>query len=106
MSFLTFAWDWLISPAQWHGTDGIAIRMAQHLYYTGLSLLTAALIAVPLGVLIGHYGRGGLLVASTANAWRAVPTLGLLILMVVLTGFSPLWPGSSRSWCSPSRRSW
>jgi osmoprotectant transport system permease protein len=88
MSFITFAWNWLKSPAQWHGTDDIPIRVLQHLGYSGLSLLVAALIALPLGVLVGHYGRGGFLVVNLANAWRAIPTLGLLILMVSLLGFS------------------
>ena len=62
MSFLTFAWDWLKAPAQWSGNGDIQLRILQHLYYTGLALLVAALIALPLGVLIGHYGRGGFLV--------------------------------------------
>jgi osmoprotectant transport system permease protein len=88
MSFIRFAWDWLRSPANWHGSDGIPLRILQHLGYTGLALLVAALIAVPLGVAIGHYGRGGFLVVNLANAWRAIPTLGLLILMVSLIGFS------------------
>jgi osmoprotectant transport system permease protein len=90
MDFINFAWDWIKSPAQWHGADDIQIRVVQHLYYTGLSLLVAALIALPLGVIIGHYGRGGYLVVNLANAWRAIPTLGLLILMVILIGFSIL----------------
>jgi osmoprotectant transport system permease protein len=90
MSFIGFAWNWLKSPAQWHGADGIPIRVVQHLGYTGLSLLAAALIALPLGALIGHHGRGGFLVVSMTNAWRAIPTLGLLVLMVILIGFSVL----------------
>jgi osmoprotectant transport system permease protein len=84
MSFINVAWNWLRAPAQWHGADGIPVRVLQHLGYSGLSLLIAALIALPLGVLIGHTGRGGFLVVNLANAWRAIPTLGLLILMVVL----------------------
>jgi osmoprotectant transport system permease protein len=90
MSFLDFAWGWLTSPQQWHGSDSIPLRIAQHLEYAGLSLLVAALIAIPLGVLVGHSGRGGVLVINLANVWRAIPTLGLLILMVVLLGFSAL----------------
>lgn len=90
MSFLTFAWDWLKSPAQWSGNGDIQLRILQHLYYTGLALVVAALIALPLGVLIGHYGRGGFLVVNLANAWRAIPTLGLLVLLVVLLGFNTL----------------
>jgi len=46
--------------------------------------------AVPLGILIGHTGRGALLVVNVANAWRAIPTLGLLVLAVITLGFSPL----------------
>ncbi len=90
MSFLQFAWDWLKSPAQWHGSDGIPIRVLQHLGYSGLALLVAAVIAIPLGILIGHTGRGTYLVVNLANAWRAIPTLGFLVLMFVLIGSSIL----------------
>jgi osmoprotectant transport system permease protein len=90
MSFLNFAWDWLKAPAQWHGSDSIPIRILEHLGYSGLSLLVAAAIAIPLGVLVGHTGRGSYLVVNLANIWRAIPTLGFLILMVVLIGFSIL----------------
>jgi osmoprotectant transport system permease protein len=90
MSFLTFAFDWLKSPQQWSGPDSIPIRVLQHLGYTALSLLIAAVIALPVGLLIGHFNRGGFAAINTANVWRAIPTLGLLILMVILLGFSAL----------------
>ena len=90
MSFLSFAWNWLKAPAQWHGPDDIPMRVLQHLGYSGLSLLVAALIALPAGIWIGHTGRGGVVVVNIANVWRAIPTLGLLVLMVVLIGFSAL----------------
>jgi osmoprotectant transport system permease protein len=90
MGFLNVAWSWLTSAQHWHGSDGIPVRIAQHLWYAGLSLLVAALIAIPLGVLVGHSGRASALVINLANVWRAIPTLGLLILMVVLLGFSTL----------------
>jgi osmoprotectant transport system permease protein len=95
MSFLTFAWDWLKSPQQWHGHGGIPIRVLEHLGYSGLPLLVATAIAVPLGLLLGHYGRGGFLVINVTNIWRAIPTLGLLILVVVLLGLGVL------SWLIP-----
>ena len=81
MSFFSFAWDWLKQPQQWHGSEGIPIRILEQLYFTGVALIIAALIAVPLGVLIGHTGRGAVLVVNVANAWRAIPTLGLLVLL-------------------------
>lgn len=90
MSFVTFAWDWLKSPQQWRGQEGIPVRVLEHLGYSALSLLVAVLIAVPIGLLIGHYGRGGFAVINALNVARAIPTLGLLILVVVLIGLN-LW---------------
>jgi osmoprotectant transport system permease protein len=90
MNYLTFAWDWLKSPQQWQGSDSIPLRLVEHLGYSALSLLVAGLIALPLGLLIGHYGRAGFLAVNVANIWRAIPTLGLLIVVVVLLGLSLL----------------
>ena len=90
MKFLSYAWDWLKVPAQWHGSGGIPVRILEQLGYTALALLIAALIAIPLGILIGHTGRGAVLVVNLANAWRAIPTLGLLTLLAVTLGFSAL----------------
>jgi osmoprotectant transport system permease protein len=88
MSFFSDAWDWITQPAQWHGADGIPDQVLAHLGYSGLSLAIAALIAIPAGVTIGHTGRVAAFVVNLANAGRAIPTLGLLILLVVLLGFS------------------
>lgn len=90
MSFLRYAWDWLNQPQQWHGPGGIPVRILEQLGYAGLSLLVATVIAVPLGVLIGHSRRGALAVVNVANAWRSIPTLGLLVLAVITIGFSSL----------------
>jgi osmoprotectant transport system permease protein len=89
MSFLEYAWNWLTSAANWHGDDGIPLRLVQHLEYSGLALLIAVLIALPVGVAIGHTGKGAFLIVNLANVWRAIPTLGLLVLMVIWLGFTP-----------------
>jgi osmoprotectant transport system permease protein len=88
VTFFSFAWDWLNQPQQWHGSGGIPIRVLEHLGYSGLALLIATVIALPLGVIIGHTGRGAFAVVSLANVWRSIPTLGLLVLMVIVLGFS------------------
>jgi osmoprotectant transport system permease protein len=90
VSFLHYAWSWLVMRQQWRDPGNIPVRIVEHLGYSGLSLLIAALIALPLGVALGHSGRGAFFVVNLANAWRAIPTLGLLVLMVILLGFSPL----------------
>lgn len=75
--------SWLTDPAHWAGADGVPQRVAEHLGYSVLALLLAAVVAIPLGLYIGHTGRGTFLVAGVANALRALPTLGLLILAVL-----------------------
>jgi osmoprotectant transport system permease protein len=90
VSFFSYAWNWLKQPQQWHGSEGIPIRILEQLGYSGLALLVAALIAIPLGILIGHTGRGAVAVVNVANGWRAIPTLGLLVLLTLWLGFSVL----------------
>jgi osmoprotectant transport system permease protein len=89
---ITAAWSWLTASAHWSGADGIPHRLLEHLGYSALALAIAALIALPLGALVGHTGRGGFLVVSVANLARAVPTLGLLLLVVTVTsiGLTPV----------------
>jgi osmoprotectant transport system permease protein len=90
MSFFSWAWDWVTQAANWHGPGSIPQQIVAHLGYSALPLLIAALIGIPAGAAIGHTGRGATVVINVANAWRAIPTLGLLTLLVVLLGFSPL----------------
>jgi osmoprotectant transport system permease protein len=91
MSFFSWAWDWVTTGANWHGSGGIPQQLVAHLGYSALPLLIAALIAIPAGVAIGHRGgKRAVVVINVANAWRAIPTLGLLILLAVLIGFSAL----------------
>ncbi len=80
--------EWLTSSAQWHGDDGIPHRLAEHLTYSGLSLLFATLIGLAFGLLVGHTGRGAFAVATVANLARAIPTFGLVVLVVTLAGLS------------------
>ena len=74
---------WLNDPANWSGPDGLIVRIREHLTYTVLVVLVAILIALPLGLLIGHTGRGVVLLAGVANGLRAVPTLGFVLLLYV-----------------------
>ena len=88
MSFFSYAWAWVTQSANWHGPGSIPQQLVAHLGYSGLPLVTAALIGIPAGVAIGHTGRGAFLVVNLANAWRSIPTLGLLILLATFLGFS------------------
>ena len=79
--------DWFVAPAQWHGPTSLPTRIVEHLYYMTSAMAVALLIALPVGIGLGHWGRGGLLAINVANMGRAVPSFGLVILMFLLVGF-------------------
>ncbi|WP_419995516.1 ABC transporter permease [Streptomyces boninensis] len=83
--------DWLTSADQWTGTSGIGTRLLEHAEYSLLSTLIAALIAFPIGLLIGHTGRGAFLAINLASFGRALPTVGLITLVFLVSGLS-MWP--------------
>ena len=64
----------------------LPVLLGQHLAYTAVSVLIAALIALPLGWLIGHTGRGREVAVAVSGAARAIPSFGLLVLLVLLLG--------------------
>ena len=79
--------SWLTDPAQWSGPDGIPVRTLQHLWSSLLATAIAAAIALPIGIFIGHTGRGALFAVNLTNLGRAIPSLGIIILMFTLVGF-------------------
>jgi osmoprotectant transport system permease protein len=80
--------DYLLDAANWSlsNPEGFPQRILEHLGYTTLALLIAAVIAFPIGLLIGHTGRGALLAINLGNAGRALPTLGVLMLALAVVG--------------------
>lgn len=88
MSVASETWDWLTDGENWSGPAGIPTRTLEHLEYTGLTIVIAAAIALPLGLYIGHTGRlRGVAVVSTGTL-RALPTLGVLTLVSLQTGIN------------------
>ncbi|CQA03941.1 Possible osmoprotectant (glycine betaine/ carnitine/choline/l-proline) ABC transporter ProZ [Mycobacteroides abscessus] len=92
MNFLSNALGYIFTASHWAGSSGLGVRIGEHLEYTALAVLAAVVIAVPLGLFIGHTGRGIFLVVSAVNALRALPTLGMLLLGVLLWGLGLVPP--------------
>lgn len=92
MSQLILALQWATDPAHWSGPTGIGVRLLEHLWYSLLGVGIAALIAVPIGLLVGHTRRGRGLAVAAAGAARALPTLGLVTLFGLLLGIGLLAP--------------
>jgi len=77
---------WFSNPENWAGRYGLWNLVAEHLTLTVLAIIVAAIIAVPLGVAIGHYGRGEFFVVGLGSVSRAIPTMGLLFALVLVMG--------------------
>ena len=86
MSFVGEVWGWLTDPAHWHGSDGIPIRLGEHLHLSIESVVIGALIALPVGVALGHYGRFGALAINISNTGRAIPSFGILVIAFQVFG--------------------
>lgn len=86
MNYLLEAIQWLTTPANWLGTNGIIHRLGEHTGYSLLGVAIAALIAVPLGLIIGHSGVARGPVVTTTGSVRALPTLGVLTIAGLYLG--------------------
>jgi osmoprotectant transport system permease protein len=92
LNFVQQAVSYLTTADNWTGPVGLAARTLEHLEYTAEAVAISALIAVPIGLIIGHTGRGTLLVVGAVNGLRALPTLGVLLLLVLLYGLGMMPP--------------
>ena len=103
LSFLGQVWDWFTDGDHWSGDEGIPHLLFQHLQVCGAAMLVAVVIAVPIGLVLGHHRRGGAVAVNVANIGRAVPSFALLIIGVQLWGIGdpgpPFgWVGSLPTW--------
>lgn len=90
MNFIGQVVQWFLDPAHWQGDAGIVHRTVEHVLMSGASVLTAAAIALPVGIAIGHYGRGGILAINVSNIGRAIPSFAVLVIAVELFGIGAL----------------
>jgi len=78
------ALKWLVTGSHWVGSEGIPVRTLQHAELSVVSIALAVVIAVPIGMYIGHTRRFQFLAVSTANLGRAVPSFGILVIAYVV----------------------
>ena len=80
MDLLADVLAWFTDPANWQGSAGIPSRTLEHIRLSAFATMVAAGLAVPLGVLLGHSGRGGLIAVSVVNIGRAIPSFAIIAL--------------------------
>jgi osmoprotectant transport system permease protein len=88
MSFIQQVAQWFLDPTHWQGDAGIPHRTFEHVVMSGISVLVAALIALPVGIAIGHFGKGGNLAINISNIGRAIPSFALLVLAAQVFGIA------------------
>jgi len=86
MGFLGDVVDWFTSGDHWHGLNGLPHRVGEHVVLSLVAIGIAVVIAVPVGITLGHLRRGGTVSAVVATLGRAVPSFALLVLALKIFG--------------------
>jgi osmoprotectant transport system permease protein len=77
---------WFTDPSHWTGDNGVPTRLLEHIEISAECVAIGALIALPAGILLGHYGRFGFLAMNLSNVGRAVPSFGILVVAFQIFG--------------------
>lgn len=86
MNLLADALGWLFSSERLSGSHPLPVAFGMHLLFTFVAVAIAGAVAIPLGWLIGHTGRGRELAVGLSGAARALPSFGLILLLVLVLG--------------------
>jgi osmoprotectant transport system permease protein len=90
MSFLGDVVDWFGEGDQWSGPSSIPNRLWEHLQISFAAVLIALVLALPLGLWLGHKRRFGNLAINVGNLGRAIPSFALLVFGAQLWGISEI----------------
>jgi osmoprotectant transport system permease protein len=82
---------WLTDPQQWSGPDGIPVRTAEQVRYSVVAIAAGAVLALPVGLWLGHERRFGTLAINVGNIGRAVPSFAVILLASSIWGIEE-WP--------------
>jgi osmoprotectant transport system permease protein len=72
---------WLNDPLNWTNPGGLFERLVEHLVISFWAVLLACAVGWPIGIWLGHRGRGGAAVITVSNLTLAIPTLALLTIL-------------------------
>ena len=81
MNYLNQAITWLNDPLNWSNPGGLTDRLQEHLEISFWAVLLGCAVGWPIGIWLGHRGRGGGAVITVANLTLALPTLALLTIL-------------------------
>jgi len=90
VSVISLVVQWFADPAHWSGPDGIPQRLIEHVEISAASVAIGAVIALPIGIALGHYGRFGNVAINISNVGRALPSFGVLVIAFQVLGLGNL----------------
>ncbi|MGH2489913.1 MAG: ABC transporter permease [Candidatus Limnocylindria bacterium] len=77
---------WFADPAHYQGSDAVQTRIFEHLAVSGLAVVVGLLVALPIGLYLGHTGRFAFVAINVANVGRAIPSLAAIALAIPVAG--------------------
>lgn len=88
--------EFFLDGSNWAGSQGIPVRLLEHIRYSALAVLLALIPSLLLGLYIGHRRRLEFITITTANLGRALPSFAILALAFPIglqfdLGFT-IWP--------------
>jgi osmoprotectant transport system permease protein len=86
---IQFIFDERESPAGGARVGGLSEiweLMWEHLKLSGAAMAIACLVSMPIGLWLGHIGKGGFVAINASNVGRAVPVLALIAFFVAFLG--------------------
>ena len=86
MSFLGAVVAWFTSPAHWTGSGGVPTRLLEHVQISAVAMGVAIVIALPIGITLGHLHRFGNLAINVSNVGRAIPSFAILVIAFEIFG--------------------
>lgn len=73
--------EWFADPEHWTGPNGIPVRTLEQLQMSLIAMALALAVAMPIALVLGHLRRGVLLATNIGNIGRAIPTMGVLVIL-------------------------
>ena len=88
---------WFLDPAHLTGTGSIQQRLLEHIVLCAAALVTATVIALPIGLYIGHTRRFAGVAINAANIGRALPSYALVVMPAATTWATSSWSKTKSS---------
>ena len=84
--FVVQLFHWYTTGAHWRGSNGVPALVWDTIRIAAEAVLVALAVALPLGLWLGHTGRGGFFAINVTNVGRALPAIATLVIGVQILG--------------------